>query len=51
MRDDHVTDRAALGFVQGDADATRVDGNAIVNEEAGQALRRVSAPAGVKRAG
>jgi hypothetical protein len=48
---DDVADLAALYLVGSDAYAPGVNRNAIIYQKAGQALRRVSAPAGVKRAG
>jgi len=41
----------SLGFVQRNPDAPGINRYAIVNEETGQALRRVSVPAGIERAG
>jgi hypothetical protein len=51
MRDDDVADLAPLVIVQRNPDAARVDADAIVNQEAGQALRRIGAPVGIERAG
>jgi len=48
VRDDDVTDLTALVFVKRDADAPGINRDAIVNQEAGQALRRVSMPAGIE---
>ena len=49
MGHDHITDRTPLGFIQGDANAAGVDGHAIVDHKAGQALRRVGAALGIER--
>ena len=49
MGDDYIADRTPLGFTQGDADAAGIDGHAIVDHKAGQALRRVGAAAGIER--
>ena len=51
MCNDDVANVATLVFVQSNADAAGVNGDAIVNQEAGQALRRISVPAGIERAG
>ena len=45
MGHDHITDRTPLGFIQGDANAARVDGHAIIDHKAGKALRETSAAA------
>jgi len=49
MGNNHVTDRTPLGFIQGDANAARVDGHAIIDHKASQALRRVGAALGIER--
>jgi len=46
---DNVTDRTPLGFIQGDANAAGVDGYAIIDHKASQALRRVGAALGIER--
>jgi hypothetical protein len=51
VRDDYVADLTALGFVKRNADTAGINRDAIVNEEAGQALRRVSASTVIERAG
>jgi hypothetical protein len=51
VRDDDVADFAALGVVQRYADAAGIDSDAIVDDEAGQALGRISVPNGIERAG
>ena len=51
MRDDHVTDRAALIFTEGDTDAPGIDGDPVINQKASQTLRRAGTPAGIERAG
>ena len=51
MRHDYVAHRAALCFVQRNAEAAGVNRDAVVNQEASQALRRISVPAVIKRAG
>jgi hypothetical protein len=51
VRDDYVADLTALGFGKRNADTAGINRNAIVNEEAGQALRRVSASTVIERAG
>ena len=48
MSDDNVTNRPPLGFVQGDANAARIDGYAIVDHKAGQALRGIRAALRIK---
>ena len=48
MRNDHIPDQAALRVGEGDAQAARIYGNAIVDQKAGQALRRVCAAAGIE---
>src|ERR1043165_6886464 len=40
VRDDNVANGLTLSFSQGEADAAGIDGHAIVDEKAGQALRR-----------
>ena len=44
-----ITNCTPLGFTQGDADAARVDGHAIIDHKASQALRRVGAALGIER--
>jgi len=51
VRDDDVADFAPLGVVQSNAYAAGVNGDALIDEEAGQALGRISVPAGIERAG
>jgi hypothetical protein len=51
VRDDYVANLTALGFVKSNADAPCINRDAIVNKEAGQALRRISVTGGIKRAG
>ena len=49
VSNDNVTDRTPLGFIQGDANAAGVDGHAIIDHKASQALRRVGAALGIER--
>jgi len=49
MSNDYVTDRTPLGFIQGDANAARIDGYAIVDHKASQALRRTRAALRIER--
>jgi hypothetical protein len=51
VRDDNVADLTPLGFVQRNADAPGINRYAIIDQETGQALRRISVPAGIERAG
>ena len=48
MGDDYVTHGAALRIGGSDTEATSVDCYALVNQKAGQPLRRIGAAAGVK---
>jgi len=45
MRDDYVADRPPLSVSESDADAPGIDGDALIDKEASQSLRRVRAPA------
>jgi len=40
-----------LRFGKSDADTAGVDGDAVVNDKAGQTLRRCRAPVSIERAG
>ena len=51
VRNDDVADLAALGIVKRNADAAGINSDALIDKEAGQALGRVSVPAGIERAG
>ncbi len=50
MRDNNITDCSPLGFIQRDANAARIDGHAIVDYKASQALRRIRAALRIERA-
>jgi hypothetical protein len=50
MRDDYIADGSTLFVGQGDTQTAGIDGDALVNQEAGQTLRRVGAATGVERA-
>ena len=49
MSDDHITDRTPLRFIQGDAYAARIDGHAIVDHKASQALRGIRVALRIER--
>ena len=51
MRHDHVADRAALIFSEGETDAAGIDADAVIDQKAGQTLRQAGAPVGIERAG
>ena len=51
MRDYHVTNRAALSVAKRNAKTAGVHRDLIVDEKAGQTLRRIRAAAGVERTG
>ena len=48
VRNDHVTNRAALLIGEGDADASGVNRYAVIDEKARQALRRIRAAVGIE---
>ena len=51
MRYDHVADRAALIFTEGDTDAPGIDRDAVINQKASKTLRRAGTPVGIERTG
>lgn len=51
VRDDNVANGLTLSLSQGEADTAGIDSHAIVDEKAGQALRRRGSAGGVKRTG
>src|SRR5439155_14770592 len=51
MRDDDIADGSALRFSRRNTNTTGVDGDAGVNNETRQPLRRINATMGIERAG
>jgi len=49
MRDDNVTDRPPLRLIQRNANAARIDGHAIVDHKASQALRGICVALRIER--
>jgi hypothetical protein len=51
VRDDDIAHGVALGIGQSNSDASGIDGHAVVDEIAGQALLGGGAPSAIKGAG
>ena len=49
VRDNHITHSSALSLGRGDADTAGINRHSIINEKAGQTLRRIRAAAGIER--
>jgi hypothetical protein len=49
VRDNHITHGSALRVRRGDADTTGINSHSIVDQKAGQTLRRIRAAACIER--